>query len=190
MGRYKIIDYIKQGNMLVSKDEEEAIAIAIVIEQIIHRRTLPEAMDHHITQEIDACGQVIFFYDEDTIFVSTNHLEGRLIPVNPFAYHEVQKHGDYSFVELVETAQEFGDQIDSLEEASGESLSDEESELLEQLLRMNDEGNEDIKDQLEAMLAKVSDEEGLSYEVQINSIQDLLEEVYGNVNTASQKQMS
>lgn len=190
MGRYKIIEYIKKGNMLVSRSEEEAIAIAIVIEQIVHRRTITEEMDSHIVNEVDQCGQVIFFYEDDTIYVSTNHLEGNLIAVNPFMYHEVEKHGDFSFVQLVETAQEFGDQIDAIEAMTGESLSDDESELLEELLTLNDEGNEDIKVQLEAMLAKVAEGDSLSYEVEINSIQDLLEEVYGNVNTSTQKQMS
>lgn len=191
MGKYKIIEYIKNGNMLVSKDEDEAIAIAIVIEQIVHRKTITEEMDNHIVEEMDQCGQVIFFHDDDVILVSSNHLGGKLIATNPFKYDEVEKHGDYSFTQLVDTAQEFGTQIDEIEYQTGTPLSDEENDLFDELMSLHEEGDEDIKEQLESMIAKISHEnENLSYEIEINSIKDLLEEVYGNVNTSIQKQRS
>ena len=191
MSRYKIIDYIKKGNMLVARDEDEAIGIAIVIEQIIHRTTISAEMDAHIVEELEQCGQVIFFYEDDIIHVSSNHLGGNLVAINPFRYSDTHKHGDFSFATLVETAIEFGLQIDEIEDVTGETLSDEENDLLEELLSLREDGDENIKDQLESMISKVSQEDTeFGYDIEINSIKDLLEEVYGNVNHSIQTQKS
>lgn len=191
MSRYKIIDYIKKGNMLVARDEDEAIGIAIVIEQIIHRTTISAEMDAHIVEELEQCGQVIFFYEDDIIHVSSNHLGGNLVAINPFRYSDTHKHGDFSFTTLVETAIEFGAQIDEIEDVTGETLSDEENDLLEELLSLREDGDENIKEQLESMISKVSHEDAdFGYDIEINSIKDLLEEVYGNVNHSIQTQKS
>lgn len=191
MGRYKIIDYMKKGNMLVSRSEDEAIAIAIVFEQLIHSRMLSPELDQHIVEEMEECGQVIFYYEDETIYVSKNHLGGKLVPINPFSVKSVDYHRDYSFLSMVEAAETYGNQIDELENIAGYDSEELVDDVLEEILMMAQGDESLIKDQLEAMLEAVSiPPETLEYEIEINSIRDLLEEMYGNVNTGEQKQRS
>lgn len=192
MARYRIIEFMKLGNMLVSRSEEEAIAIAIVFEQLIHARTLSPEMNQHIVEEMDDCGQVIFYYDEETIYVSKNHLGGKLIATNPFSVKDVEKHHDYSFATLIETAQQYGSQIDEIESIVNENPDVDMDDVLEDLMMISGDADETtIREQLESMLSAVSGTaKPLEYEVEISSIRDLLEEVYGNVNTGEQKYRS
>lgn len=194
MSRYKIIDFMKRGNMLVSRDEDEAIAVAIVFEQLLHQTTITAEMDRHIVDEMEQCGQVIFYYEDEVVFVSMNHLDGKLVPVNPFSYKNVELHKDYSFMELVETAMTYGSQLDELEAMEDSVFSEDMEAVLSDFLSANSDVDEAVlKEQLETMIqhvTKTPPSKRFEYEVEIHSLKDLLEEVYGNVNTGMQKQRS
>lgn len=193
MSRYKIIDFMKQGNMLVSRDEDEAIAIAIVFEQLLHKTTITAEMDRHIVDEMDQCGQVIFYYEDEVIFVSMNHLDGKLVAMNPFSYKNVDLHKDHSFTDLVETAMMYGSQLDDLDHVEDSVFTEDMEEVLSDFLNANSDLDESVlKQQLESMIQQVTTTpaQRFEYEVEIHSLKDLLEEVYGNVNTGMQKQRS